>query len=186
MATARSPPSLAYTIPKFVGTCSLGLLTGLSYTLSTTTVSPLLSFPTPTPAWSSFQSLTVLAHRQRRALTFISWFSLTLSWMLSPRAGRHPYLLWCASTALIGSRGVDWWFQDDMGREMEIWERERKARKEKDGVVRKEVASTEEEEVNGEVVREEMVGWRKREIVRGTWAGLGFLMGVVGIWGDGY
>ena len=44
----------------------------------------------------------------------------------------------------------------------------------------------EEEEVNGEVVREEMEGWRWGQGLRaGVWA-LGWGMSVVGIWGDGF
>ena len=40
-------------------------------------------------------------------------------------------------------------------------------------------------EVNGEKVEGEMARERRMQGVRGLVAGLGFLMGVVGIWGDG-
>ena len=39
--------------------------------------------------------------------------------------------------------------------------------------------------VNGEKVEMEMVRERKVQRVRGLVAGVGFAMGVVGIWGDG-
>lgn len=41
------------------------------------------------------------------------------------------------------------------------------------------------EGLNGEVLREGMAAWRARQLLRtGVW-GLGWMMTVVGIWGDG-
>lgn len=42
-----------------------------------------------------------------------------------------------------------------------------------------------EEGVNGEEVREQMEGFRQSQIIRTAIAGVGFMMSVVGIWGDG-
>jgi autophagy-related protein 33 len=42
-----------------------------------------------------------------------------------------------------------------------------------------------EEQVNGEEVREQMEGFQQRQIVRTAIAGIGFMMSVIGIWGDG-
>lgn len=39
--------------------------------------------------------------------------------------------------------------------------------------------------VNGEEVKKGVESWRARMLVRTVIAGLGFAMGVVGIWGDG-
>jgi len=42
-----------------------------------------------------------------------------------------------------------------------------------------------DEDVNGEEVREQMEGFMLSQVVRTVIAGIGFAMGVVGIWGDG-
>ena len=42
-----------------------------------------------------------------------------------------------------------------------------------------------EEQVNGEKVESEMARERKVQRVRSWIAGLGFAMGVIGVWGDG-
>lgn len=41
------------------------------------------------------------------------------------------------------------------------------------------------EEVNGEELRVQMEGFQKSQIIRTVVAGVGFMMSVVGIWGDG-
>jgi len=46
-------------------------------------------------------------------------------------------------------------------------------------------APEEDEEVNGEEIKIEVEGFLKRQLIQGTVSGLGFLMAVVGIWGDG-
>jgi autophagy-related protein 33 len=43
----------------------------------------------------------------------------------------------------------------------------------------------EEEEINGEEVREQMEGFQQRHMMRTAIAGIGFMMSVIGIWGDG-
>jgi autophagy-related protein 33 len=43
----------------------------------------------------------------------------------------------------------------------------------------------EQEAVNGEEVRAQMEGFRQSQIIRTVIAGIGFMMSVVGIWGDG-
>jgi autophagy-related protein 33 len=42
-----------------------------------------------------------------------------------------------------------------------------------------------EDEVNGEEVRQHMEGFKLNQIVRTAFAGVGFAMSVVGMWGDG-
>ena len=42
-----------------------------------------------------------------------------------------------------------------------------------------------EGEVNGEEMRKSMENWMKNQAIRAGVAGLGFLMAVVGVWGDG-
>jgi autophagy-related protein 33 len=42
-----------------------------------------------------------------------------------------------------------------------------------------------EEEVNGEEVKEQITGFMKSQVLRTAIAGVGFMMSIVGIWGDG-
>lgn len=42
-----------------------------------------------------------------------------------------------------------------------------------------------DEEVNGEEVRVQMEGFQQSQILRTVIAGIGFMMSVIGIWGDG-
>ena len=42
-----------------------------------------------------------------------------------------------------------------------------------------------EEDVNGEEVRQRMEWFQLRQVTRTAVAGIGFMMSVVGIWGDG-
>lgn len=42
-----------------------------------------------------------------------------------------------------------------------------------------------EVDVNGEVVRGGLENWRRWGLARGALVGVGFAMGVLGIWGDG-
>jgi autophagy-related protein 33 len=48
-----------------------------------------------------------------------------------------------------------------------------------------EVEEIEREEVNGEEVRERITGFMKSQVLRTAIAGTGFVMSVIGIWGDG-
>ncbi|KAL8780715.1 MAG: hypothetical protein Q9213_006327 [Squamulea squamosa] len=175
-------------ISKFVGTISLGLLTtqGLSYTLSTTTIPPLLALPSATPAHSTFRHLRTLTSRHQILLSTLSASSLVMAYLLSPSRLRHPYLLWATLATAAGWGGEA--YSKIMGKA------------EKNGAVnsetraksmRKEGSWTEDEdwipeegEVNGEVVREGMEGWKvKQGIKAGIW-GTGWMMAVVGLWGD--
>ncbi|MCJ1338431.1 hypothetical protein MMC09_003719 [Bachmanniomyces sp. S44760] len=152
--------STTIAITKFVGTISLGLLTGVSYTLATLTLPTLLSLPTFPPARSTFLTLQAHARTQQVLLSSLASTSLFLAYALSPRVARHPYLLWCTGAVLL-SGGVDFAIRTDQGK-------------------------LEEEDVNGEVVREGIERWKFGQIARTGLSGLGFAMSVVGIWGDGF
>ncbi|EPE06229.1 hypothetical protein F503_03058 [Ophiostoma piceae UAMH 11346] len=85
---------------KFVGTVSLGLLTGLSFTLSTVTVPTLLTLPSAQTAGKAFRTLTDAATKQLRALSGVATSAFLLAYLLSPRAVRHPYLLYTSLLVL--------------------------------------------------------------------------------------
>ena len=107
------------------------------------------------------------------------------AYVVAPRGQKQPYLLWALSTVGLGLWGVDSVLE---------W-RESAGKKSVKGISRKhkqkasrhtDEESEEEEEVNGEAVREEIEGWRREERLRaGVW-GVGWAMCVVGIWGDAY
>ncbi|CAK7266663.1 hypothetical protein SEPCBS119000_002144 [Sporothrix epigloea] len=87
---------------KFVGTVSLGLLTGLSFTLSTVTVPTLLTLPSAQSASSAFRSLNDAAAAQLRTLSGVASSAFMLAYLLSPRFVRHPYLLHTSLLILVG------------------------------------------------------------------------------------
>lgn len=82
--------------------------------------------------------------------------------------------------AFFGGQGVEWWF-NGISRFPTVTSQGRENRKGK-GRGREEDA---EGYVNGESVEREMVRERWMQGVRMGISGLGFLMGIVGIWGDG-
>lgn len=90
--------------------------------------------------------------------------SLALAFYLSPTRVRHPYLLWTALVAASCGAVVGYG---------------------PDGTVGGGVEEEGEGMVNGEMVEKRA---RERQVVEGWRAvvsGVGFAMGVVGIWGDG-
>lgn len=91
------------TLLKFVGTVSLGVLTGLSYSLSTLTIPTLLTLPSASTASRAFDTLRTTAKVHVDALSIFSSSAFFLAYYLSPRAVRHPYLLYTA-VAIVGTQ----------------------------------------------------------------------------------
>ncbi|TKA34407.1 hypothetical protein B0A54_15239 [Friedmanniomyces endolithicus] len=154
--------STSIALLKFVGTISLGLLTGVSYTLSTLALPSLLTLPSAKPAAYTLRQTARLATLHITALSALSTLSLGLAFALSPKRIRHPYLLWTAGIA-AGSGGMSFVMGDGFGKGDE-------------GVVG---------EVNGEEVERRARELQWGEVLRMGVSGVGFVMGVVGIWGDG-
>ncbi|EGO59576.1 hypothetical protein NEUTE1DRAFT_116569 [Neurospora tetrasperma FGSC 2508] len=90
---------------KFVGTVSLGLLTGVSFTLSTLTIPALLTLPSANDAARALESLSTSAKKHLRTLSTISGSAFAIAYYLSPRAYRHPYLIY-TSLLVFGSRFI--------------------------------------------------------------------------------
>ncbi|KAI9808971.1 MAG: hypothetical protein M1826_003949 [Phylliscum demangeonii] len=157
-------------VAKFVGSISLGLLTGISYTLSTITIPSLLTLPAATTAHQTFVRLQTVALAHLRALSVLSTSSFLVAYCLSPRRGRHPYLLWTALTVAL-SAGTDLY----LGKEARKMVRDGDRRRAGD-----------ESPANGEEVKNGMEQFQIAQAVRASVAGLGFLMSVVGIWGDAF
>ncbi|KAI9753217.1 MAG: Poly [ADP-ribose] polymerase 1 [Chaenotheca gracillima] len=156
-------------VSKFVGSISLGLLTGISYSLSTFTVPSLLALPSATTAHHSFSRLRDSGARHLRTLSIVSGVSFLLAYTLSPRQGRHPYLLWTASMVALSVGGDVYLTREEQS------SRQRRRRGE-------EVDSP----ANGEEVRKGMERFQLGQAVRTGFAGVGFLMSIVGLWGDGF
>ncbi|KAK0641497.1 hypothetical protein B0T16DRAFT_419934 [Cercophora newfieldiana] len=205
---------------KFVGTVSLGLLTGLSYTLSTLTIPALLTLPSADTAARAFDALTTTAKRHLRTLSVVSGSSFALAFFLSPRYFRHPYLLY-TSLLVFGSRFV---VSDLVAPYLSLGpppssassssaaaarRHAQQLKKERAAAARarmeasydvigsdahsegagsasgEELDVIEEEQVNGEEVRAKVEVFLKKQVLQSAVAGLGFLLAVVGIWGDG-
>jgi len=187
---------------KFVGSISLGLLTGLSYTLSALTLPTLLTLPSASSASKAFTNLTTLSLTHLRTLAGVSSSSFFLAYILSPRSQKHPYLLW--TTLFVATSGfADFLVRPKEAAKMITGARKNNVRRDRKGKGRQMDASYEvlgasdresegtasgeemEEDVNGEEVREQMEGFMMTQVVRTVVAGIGFAMSVVGIWGDG-
>ncbi|KAI0482751.1 hypothetical protein GGR56DRAFT_670593 [Xylariaceae sp. FL0804] len=195
---------------KFVGTVSLGLLTGTSYTLSTLTIPPLLELPSASAAARAFRSLASTASTHLAALSGVSGSAFLLAFALSPRGYRHPYLLY-TSLFCLGTRLTDYVVPAVFGRpspsDSSAAARRRatlaQARREKAAAKRMEAsyevlgdshsdegtsASGEEaveDDTNGEEVRSEVEFFVRNQIAQTAMAGVGFMMAIVGLWGDG-
>lgn len=243
-------PRKTIAICKFVGSISLGLLTGVSYTLSAIAIPALLTLPSAQTAQHTLLRLRSVGFMQLRALSAVSAGALLLAYGLSPAHGRHPYLLWTALTVAL-SAGSDAWLsygarwvpasspaaarsflhqhslhrtspppppppppsslsspwssssspsssssspqpqqqqasqsaqsQQQPGGVFGAHDQEQARHKDDDAAVA--AAAT---EPNGEEVLKEIQRTQTAQAVRGGVAGLGFLMSIVGIWGDGY
>ncbi|CAN8102008.1 unnamed protein product [Discula destructiva] len=205
---------------KFVGTVSLGLLTGLSYTLSTLTVPTLLTLPSASTAARAFKSLTTTARTHIGALAGASSAAFFLAYALSPRAFRHPYLLYTsilvATSRLAVSDAVAPYLiarppptssspsssspparpardaRSPATRRMEMSydvigsdaHSEATLDSASDRSLEDDTPSS-AESVNGEEVRGEVEWFLKKQTLSTAISGLGFVMAVVGIWGDG-
>ncbi|KAK0715610.1 hypothetical protein B0H67DRAFT_601121 [Lasiosphaeris hirsuta] len=217
---------------KFVGTVSLGLLTGLSYTLSTLTIPALLTLPSADAASRAFDALTITAKRHLSTLSTVSGTAFYLAFFFSPRPFRHPYLLYtsllifgsqvavsdlvapylylgpapassssssssaaAAAAAAAAARKQQAQLKKDraaararaMEASYEVLGAGSDAHSEGAGSASGEELDVEEEHasVNGEEVRVKVEEFLKKQIVQSAVAGLGFLLAVVGIWGDG-
>lgn len=185
---------------------------GVSYTLSTLTVPTLLTLPSASTAAKAFRSLDSTAKTQLRVLSSVSGSAFLLAFLLSSRPYRHPYLLY-TSVLVFSSRFVTseilapYLFpspRDGPGstsKQQTQVRRERASRagmeasyevlgsdSHSDGAASEDLEPDEDaqaQQINGEVVRGEVEEFLKKQVLQTAVAGLGFLMAVIGIWGDG-
>ncbi|KAF9894097.1 hypothetical protein FE257_009070 [Aspergillus nanangensis] len=177
------------TVGKFVGTVSLGLLTGLSYSSSSITLPSLKLLPTSVNASRALHEVKRLTRKHTLRLTNIANGCLLFSYGISPKHRQHPYLIWMVVASTFGSYGLDYWFHRENG--ITAWLRSlvqdigygqctrRKTKKEDDLVV-----VEAEENINGESVEREMATERRFQRAKAVVSGLALAMGIVGLWGD--
>ncbi|KAI8632374.1 hypothetical protein F5Y19DRAFT_420958 [Xylariaceae sp. FL1651] len=194
---------------KFVGTISLGLLTGTSYTLSTLTIPSLLELSSASTAAKAFRSLASTAINHLTTLSSISGSAFLLAFAFSPSGYRHPYLLY-TSLFCFGTRLTDYVTPSIFGtptssssaaaqrraalaqaRKEKVAARHMEASYEVLGDSHSEEGAASasgeefEEDVNGEEVRSEVEFFVRNQLVQTAVAGVGLMMAVLGIWGDG-
>ncbi|CAI6337361.1 unnamed protein product [Periconia digitata] len=159
------------TVPvlKFVGTVSLGLLTGLSASLSTIALPALLTLPTAVTARSTYTYVSSKTRLISSYLRYITTFTLFSAFVLSPARFRHPYLLYTSIVAFASAPGVE--FAMSLGADKNV---PSNLELEEQG-----------DDVNGEQVRHAVERMRVVETATAGVAGLAFTMGLVGLWGDG-
>lgn len=146
-------------------------------------------------------TIQTAATRQILTLASISSLSLLTAYSLAGPRGKHPYLLWTALVGFLGGQGVEWWFNgfsrfpslksSSQSRQDTAASSSRRTRADEgspSGSGYVDVTAVEEDDsaaINGEKVEAEMVRERRVQRIRTLVSGLGFAMGVVGIWGDG-
>ncbi|KAF1925740.1 uncharacterized protein M421DRAFT_423575 [Didymella exigua CBS 183.55] len=155
---------------KFVGTVSLGLLTGVSATLSTITLPSLLALPTAVDARTTSAYVAYKSQNITSYLRHITTFSLFSAYLLSPRRFRHPYLLYTSIFAFASGPAVDYFvsFRSDTDERRAALDLEAQG-----------------DDVNGEQVRQAVERRRLTESTKAVLTGAAFAMQVIGIWGDG-
>jgi autophagy-related protein 33 len=168
-----------------------------------------LELPSASSAAKAFRSLTTTATEHLNALTGVAGSAFILAFAFSPRGYRHPYLLY-TSLFVFSTRLTDYvtpaLFGATTSASSHAAQRRAAAataRKEKLAAKRMEASyevlgdshsdegsaglSSEEldEDINGEEVRSEVELYVKNQLVKTAVAAVGFMMAVVGIWGDG-
>ncbi|KAL2213546.1 hypothetical protein CC79DRAFT_1327434 [Sarocladium strictum] len=186
--------SKGVSILKFVGTVSLGLLTGVSYTVSNLSLPSLLRLPSSSSAAQALNNLSASLKLPIPILTTLASVPLLLSFAISPRSARHPYLIYTSLLAVLSAaipnllltqppaltaRPAKKQSSTSRSRMME-------ASYEVLGDAQSDAASEEEiDDINGEEVRAHVEAMSMGYKVRAGISTLGFAMAVLGIWGDG-
>ncbi|KEZ44165.1 Uncharacterized protein SAPIO_CDS3089 [Scedosporium apiospermum] len=196
---------------KFVGTVSVGLLTGVSYTLSTLAAPALLTLPSATTASKTLTSLSSSSATHLTTLSALSSSAFALAFVLSPRSSRHPYLLYTsllAAASAFAPRLAPFLLGRPSTRpaapapaassspQRRRPQRSMEASYEvlgdahSDGTVsgeevEEDQAAQQQQQQNGEEVRAQVETFLKERLVQTSLAALSFAISIVGIWGDG-
>ncbi|KKF97430.1 hypothetical protein CFO_g177 [Ceratocystis platani] len=193
----RNPARVA--IIKFVGTVSLGLLTGMSYSLTTLAIPSILSLPSATAAAHALSRLSDLAASPLHLLSRLSCGAFLLAFLSAPRAARHLYLLY--TSLFAGAAGLANVITPMLAGQTTVPTAAAASRRKNNvraleasyedlgssGVMETDtsVAEDEETQVNGEQVRAMAENFAKTRFVETGFSSIAFAMAVMGIWGDG-
>lgn len=173
---------------------------GVSYSISMLTLPSLLRLPSSASASHALASLSASLKAPLLALTSLAAAPFLLSFALSARSARHPYLLYTSLLAVLSGAAPRFLpgpapraapaaaAAAGSKKNAQASRRMMEASYEVLGDVHSEPASEEDIDVdivNGEEVRAEVQGLARAYFVRTGLAALGFAMAVVGIWGDG-
>ena len=164
---------------------------GVSYTVSNITLPSLLRLPSSSSASHAIASINESLQTPLLTLSSLAAVPFFLSFVGSPRSLRHPYLLYTSLLAVL-STAVPRFLPQPAARpaaakKPAVPRPRMDASYEVLGDVQSETASEEElvDDVNGEEVRAEVQSLSRSFATRGGFAAIGFVMAVVGIWGDG-
>ncbi|KOS16822.1 Autophagy-related protein 33 [Escovopsis weberi] len=195
---------------KFVGTISLGLLTGISASVSAFTLPTLRQLDSSASASRALSHLASTIQLPLLALSSLSAAPLLLSFALSPRHARHPYLFYTSALAALSALAPTYIYlpqrvhSSSSSSAASPPSSSRHSRRESPrvgidasyevlGDVRSEGDAEEEQRreegagaagVNGEEVGQIFDAAARASFVRTVLAAAGFAMSVVGIWGD--
>ncbi|SPN97162.1 related to Rotein of unknown function localised to mitochondria [Cephalotrichum gorgonifer] len=200
---------------KFVGTVSVGLLTGVSYTLSNISAPAILTLPSASSATKALSALSAAASSRLTTLSAVSSSAFALAFILSPRSSRHPYLLYTSVLSALASfapriaplllgpaaRSAPVRASPAPSPKKKKTPRSMEASYEVLGDLQSEEASVASEEAeeeppatptttaserqNEEEVRAQVEDFVKARLVQTGLAAVGFAISVLGIWGDG-
>lgn len=175
---------------------------GASYTLTTITAPALLTLPSAATASKALAALTTSASTHLTTLSALSSSAFALAFALSPRASRHPYLLYTSllsalttfapafAPLLVGGPTAAASRSSTPSPKKKKAPRAMEASYEVLGDSESASLSEEAEEEpaeaqNGEGVRAEVEGFVKGRLMQTGLAAASFAISVVGIWGDG-
>ncbi|OKL57490.1 hypothetical protein UA08_07050 [Talaromyces atroroseus] len=186
------------TVTKFIGTVSLGLLTGVSYATAAITIPTLKALPTASHATRALKDVKKLSRKHAIRLSNLTSTCLFFAWFVASRRKKHPYLLWVSLASTLSTWGVDFWFNRQLG--LGGWLRSvvediefpsltvkktssgssspSSAKKDEDLVVV-------EADFNGESIEQDLARERRLQSVRTWLSGAALSMAIVGLWGDG-
>ncbi|EED12923.1 conserved hypothetical protein [Talaromyces stipitatus ATCC 10500] len=189
--------SCPITATKFIGTVSLGLLTGVSYSTAVITIPTLRALPTASHAARALKEAKRRSRKHAFRLSNLTSTCLFFAWFVASKRKKHPYLIWVSLTSAISSFGIDFWFNRQLG--LGGWLRSVVEDIDFPSLIVKKTSSgttspsTKQEEdlvvveagFNGETVERDMAREQSHQFVRSLLSGAALSMAIVGLWGDG-
>lgn len=168
---------------------------GVSYTVSAITLPTLVNLPSSSSAAHALTSLQSALRLPVLALSSLAAAPLFLSFVLSPRYARHPYLFYTSLLAVLSAVAPSY-----LPKPATSTSKPSSARKATSSRARMEASyevlgdshsegdlpsESELEDINGEEVRANIDGAARAYLARTGLAAAAFVLSVIGLWGDG-